>query len=130
VLALPYYPSYDLEPTPPDFAATYDRVPKGEVEIRRDSAVESADGHHLGQVDGFLVDDSHLITHVVLDQGDPLERREVLIPIGTVARVETDEVKLTLTKDEVGALPPVMVRRWPRPLEHRSRRGSTNKEGA
>jgi hypothetical protein len=94
-------------------------VPKGEVEIRRDSAVESADGHHLGQVDGFLVDDSQLITDVVLEQGDPLERREVLIPIGTVARVETDAVTLSLTKDEVGALPPVMVRRWPRPLEHR-----------
>jgi hypothetical protein len=28
VLALPYYPSYDLEPTPPDFAARYDR-PEG-----------------------------------------------------------------------------------------------------
>ena len=114
VLALPYYPSYDLEPAPVDFAARYDRVPKGEVEIRRASAVESADGHHLGDVDGFLVDDSQLITHVVLEQRDPLERREVLIPIGAVARVETDAVTLSLTKDEVGALPPVAVRRWPR----------------
>ena len=52
VLALPYYASYDLEPTPVDYAARYDRVPKGEVEIRRASAVESADGHHLGDVDG------------------------------------------------------------------------------
>ena len=119
VLALPYYPSYDLQATPPDFAARYDRVPKGEVEIRRASAVESADGHHLGDVDGFLVDDNQLITHVVLEQSDPLERREVLIPIGAVARVESDAVTLSLTKDEVGALPPVAVRRWPRPLEHR-----------
>jgi sporulation protein YlmC with PRC-barrel domain len=119
VLALPYYPSYELEATPPDFAARYDRVPKGEVEIRRASAVESADGHHLGQVDGFVVDDDQLITHVVLEQGDRSERREVSIPIGAVARVETDRVTLTLTKDEVGALRPVAIRRWPRPLEHR-----------
>jgi hypothetical protein len=119
VLALPYYPSYDLEPAPVDYAAKYDRVPKGEVEIRRTSAVESADGHHLGDVDGFLVDDSQLITHVVLEQGHAWERRDVLIPIAAVARVETDEVTLTLTKDEVGALPPVAVRRWPRPQEHR-----------
>jgi hypothetical protein len=119
VLALPYYPSYDLQATPPDYAARYDRVPKGEVEIRRASAVDSADGHHHGQVDGFLVDDNQLITHLVLEQGHPWERREVLIPISAVARVETDAVTLSLTKDEVGALPPVTVRRWPRPLEHR-----------
>ena len=119
VLALPYYPSYDVEPAPVDYAARYDRIPKGEVEIRRASAVDSPDGHHLGQVDGFLVDDDQLITHVVLEQGHPWERREVLIPIGAVARVETDAVTLSLTKDEVGGLPPVAVRRWPRPLEHR-----------
>ncbi len=122
VLALPYYPSYDLGPAPVDYAARYDRVPKGEVEIRRASAVESADGHHLGDVDGFLVDDEGLITHVVLAQGHPWERREVVIPIGAVARVETDDVTLSLTKDEVGALPPAAVFRWPRPLEHRGPR--------
>jgi hypothetical protein len=119
VLALPYYPSYDLEAAPVDYSARYDRVPKGEVEIRRASTVESADGQHLGDVDGFLVDDNQLITHVVLEQGHPWERREVLIPIGAVAQVETDAVTLSLTKDEVGALRPVAVRRWPRPLEHR-----------
>jgi hypothetical protein len=37
-------------------------------------------------------------------------------------RVKTDVVTLGLTKDEVGALPPVAVRRWPRPLEHRGPR--------
>ena len=52
VLALPYYPWYDLGPTPIDYAARYDRVPKGEVEIRRASEVRSADGHLLGTVDG------------------------------------------------------------------------------
>jgi hypothetical protein len=118
VLALPYYPWYELEPAPIDFAVTYDRVPKGEVEIRRASAVHSADGQHLGDVDGFLVDDSELITHVVLERGHPWERREVAIPIGAVARVETDAVTLSLTMDEVAALPPVAVQRWPRPGEH------------
>jgi sporulation protein YlmC with PRC-barrel domain len=119
VLALPYYPWYDLEPAPIDFAVTYDRVPKDEVEIRRASAVDSADGQRLGNVDGFLVDDSELITHLVLERGHLWERREVAIPIGAVARVETDAVTLRLTMDEVAALPPVAVRRWPRPVEHR-----------
>jgi sporulation protein YlmC with PRC-barrel domain len=118
VLALPYYPAYGLEPTPVDYAVSYDRVPKGEVEIRRASEVDSADGHRLGHVDGFLVDEDELITHVVLEQGPPWERREVAVPIGAVAQVETDAVTLRLTKGEVAALPPVEIRRWPRPGEH------------
>ncbi len=118
MLALPYYPAYDLEPTPVDYAVTYDRIPKHEVEIRRTSAVASADGHALGRVDGFLVDRDELVTHVVLEQGHAWERREVAVPIGAVARVETDAVTLRLTKDEVAALPQVEVRRWPRPVEH------------
>lgn len=118
VLALPYYPAYGLEPTPIDYAVTYDRVPKGEVEIRRASEIVSADGHRLGHVDGFLVDEDELITHVVLEQGPPWERREMAVPVGAVAQVETDEVTLRLTKDEVAALPPVEIRRWPRPGEH------------
>ncbi|MGZ8783583.1 MAG: hypothetical protein ACXWZB_08810 [Gaiellaceae bacterium] len=111
VFALPHYSSYDLEPAPVDDAARYDRVPKGEVEIRRASAVESADGHHLGDVDGFLVDVEGLISHVVLERGHPWERREVAIPIGAVARVETDKVTLSLSKGEVGALPPAAIQR-------------------
>ena len=118
VFALPYYSAYDLEPVPVDYAVTYDRIPKREVEIRRASAVESADGHRLGHVDGFLVDADDLITHLVLEQGHPWERRELAVPIGAVARVETDAVTLALRKHEVAALPSVEVRRWPRPVEH------------
>ena len=111
VLTFPH-PFYDLEPTPIDYAARYDRVPKGEVEIRRASDVRSADGHLLGTVDGFVVDESQLITHVVLTQEQhPWERREVAIPIGAVAQVETDAVTVSLTKDDVRALPAVAVRR-------------------
>jgi sporulation protein YlmC with PRC-barrel domain len=115
---LPYYPAYGLEPTPVDYAVSYDRVPKGEVEIRRASEVDSADGHRLGHVDGFLVDEDELITHVVLEQGPPWERREVAVPIGAVTQVATDAVTLRLTKDEVAALPVVEIRRWPHPVDH------------
>lgn len=118
VLALPYYPAFGLEPQLVDYAVSYDRVPKGEVEIRRASEVDSADGHRLGHVDGFVVGEDELITHVVLEQGPPWERREVAVPIGAVAQVETDAVTLRLTKEEVAALPPVEIRHWPRPGEH------------
>ena len=118
VLALPYYYAYDLEAEAIDYAVTYDRIPKREVEIRRASAVDSADGHQLGHVHGFLVGGEEVITHLVLELGHPWERREVAVPIGAVARVENDAVTLRLSKDEVAALPPVAVRRRPRPGEH------------
>jgi sporulation protein YlmC with PRC-barrel domain len=117
VLALPYY---DYEwmgaPTPYDAHASlvYDRIPKGEVEIRRASVVVSADGHRLGHVDGLLVEADEHITHVVLERGHLWGRREVTIPIGAVAKVETDSVTLDLTKDQVAGLSAVPVRRPPR----------------
>jgi sporulation protein YlmC with PRC-barrel domain len=119
VLAQPYYgtgPGYGYETGlagyDPHVSMTYDRIPKGEVEIRRASEVTSSDGHQLGRVDGFLVDGDDAITHFVLEQGHLWGKREVTIPIGTVARVHTDAVTLTLTKDEVGELPSVPVHRW------------------
>ena len=92
VFALPYYgyagvgePAIEYDP---QVSMTYDRVPKGEVEIRRASEVMSADGHRLGHVDGLLVDSDDQITHVVLSV-PPLGTREVTIPISAVARVKT-----------------------------------------
>ena len=115
VLAMPYYAGLDVGQFPGELASHvtmyYDRVPKGEVEVRRASAVISADGHSLGEVDGFVVDADEHITHFVLERGHLWGRKEVTIPIGAVARVESDAVHVALSKDEVGALPAVRVGR-------------------
>jgi len=115
VLASPYYTSIDVGQFPdqldPYSTMSYDRVPKGKVEIRRTSAVISAEGHSLGEVDGFVVDADEYITHFVLERGHLWGRKEVTIPIGAVARVESDAVYLALSKDEVGALPAIHVGR-------------------
>ncbi len=116
VLASPYYAAdfgagLETFPIDPNLGLIYDRVPKGEVEIRRSSDVWSADEHHLGEVDGFLVDGEAHITHLILERGHLWGRREVTIPIGAVAKVETDAATLSLTKEQVGALPSVRVRR-------------------
>jgi sporulation protein YlmC with PRC-barrel domain len=95
----------------PHVMLSYDRVPMGEVEIRRASSVTSADGHHLGHVDGFVLDGEQQIAHFVLEHGHLWGRREVVIPAVAIARVETDEVVLTLSKDAVGALPSARVHR-------------------
>jgi sporulation protein YlmC with PRC-barrel domain len=95
----------------PHMMVSYDRIPMGEVEIRRASGVTSADGHDLGHVDGFVLDSDQQIAHLVLEHGHLWGRREVVIPTSAVARVENDEVTLTLSKDEVGALPSARVHR-------------------
>ena len=100
--------SVDIDP---HVMLSYDRIPMGEVEIRRASSVTSADEHHLGHVDGFVLDSEQQIAHLVLEHGHLWGRREVVIPVSAVARVDTDEVVLTLSKDEVGALPSARVHR-------------------
>jgi sporulation protein YlmC with PRC-barrel domain len=115
VLALPYYDSTGLAgpvDAVGDMGVVYDRVPKGEVEVRRSSRVMAADGHYLGDVDGFLLDDDDHITHFVLERGHLWGRREVTVPIGAVESVASDVVTLQLSKDEVGDLPSHKVHRW------------------
>lgn len=111
VLVLPFYGSDAWLPHDAVISATFDRVPKGDVEIRRSSTVTSADGHHVGHVDGLVVDGEEHVTHVVLEHGHLWGRREVTIPIADVAQVAPDAITLRLTKDEVGALEPLPVRR-------------------
>jgi sporulation protein YlmC with PRC-barrel domain len=116
MLGLPYFQAIDTAPieTDPHIVFGYDRVPKGEVEIRRASAVTASDGADLGHVDGFVVDGEGHVSHVVLERGHLWGRREVTIPIGAVERVENDAVVLRLAKDEVEALPSHRVHRWGR----------------
>jgi sporulation protein YlmC with PRC-barrel domain len=115
VLALPLYHESDSFGPVVDAETRvligYDRVPAHTVEIRRASAVTSADGHHLGHVDGFLVSPDGT-ADIVLERGHLWGRREIVIPAGSVERIEDDAVTLTLTKDEVGALASRRVHRW------------------
>ena len=116
LLAMPYYQDlggdqparrfdYDQHVT-----VRYDRIPKGEIELRRASAVRSSDGQDLGHVDGFIVDDEEHITHIVLEHGHLWGKREIAIPVGAIAAMETDSAVLSLTKDEVGAIRATRVR--------------------
>jgi len=89
---------------------TRDRVPVGEVEVRRGEHVHATDGD-IGRVQGLVVDPAdHHVTHVLLDEGHLWGKKEVAIPIGNVTGVD-DGVRLSLTKDEVADLPPVELDR-------------------
>jgi sporulation protein YlmC with PRC-barrel domain len=115
VLALPVYQEVDgmgsvVDPDP-HVLVNYDRIPKHEVEIRRASPVISSDGHHVGHVDGFLIGTGDT-ADIVLERGHLWGKREIVIPADCVAQVENDQVTLSLTKDEVGALDPRRLHRW------------------
>jgi sporulation protein YlmC with PRC-barrel domain len=86
----------------PHMTVSFDRIPKGTVEIRRDSEVSSSDGHHVGHVVGFVLDDREKITRLVLEHGHLWGKRELEIQSGSIDRILSDEVVLTLSKDEVG----------------------------
>lgn len=95
----------------PRQTVTYDKVPLGEVEVRRGEHVEATDGR-IGQVQGLVVDPAdHHVTHFLLEEGHLWGKKQVAIPIGAVTRVEDDVVRLKLSKDEVRDLPAVDVSR-------------------
>ncbi|MGH7640643.1 MAG: PRC-barrel domain-containing protein [Candidatus Dormibacteria bacterium] len=86
-------------------AVTTDRVPVGEVEVRRGDHVHATDGT-IGRVQGLVIDADHQVTHVLLDEGHLWGEKQVSIPISAVTGVD-DGVHLNLTKDQVRDLPPV-----------------------
>jgi hypothetical protein len=89
-------------------AVTYDKVPPGEVEVRRGQRVHASDGP-IGHVRGLVIDPGdHQVTHVLLDEGHLWGRKEVSIPISAVTGVDDDGVRLSLTKAEIADLPPVV----------------------
>jgi hypothetical protein len=84
---------------------TVDSVPFGEVAIRRELAVCATDGE-IGQVQGLVVEPGgHYVTHVLLQEGHALGRKEVAVPIGAVAKIGTLLIRLSLTKRQVKDLP-------------------------
>lgn len=89
-------------------AVTYDKVPLGEVAIRRGEHVHATDGE-IGRVQGLVIDtsDQH-VTHVLLQEGHLWGRKEVAIPVSAVARVE-DGIWLKISKQDVQNLPPVGI---------------------
>jgi uncharacterized protein YrrD len=104
-IEMPYQdggPFVDYSPQPdPRIMMSYDRVPKGTVEIRRMSSVTTADGHIAGRLEGVIVD-GRKITHIVLLRAYLWRRREISVPIEAVSQIATDDVSLTLSRRELG----------------------------
>lgn len=87
---------------------TRERVPLGDVQIRRHQSVHATDGD-IGRVRGLVVDprDDH-VTHVLLEEGHLWGKKTVAIPIGAVESVK-DGIQLALGKDQVRDLPEIEI---------------------
>jgi hypothetical protein len=82
-----------------------DRVPVGEVEIRRGDPLHARDGW-VGEVEELVIDPvDRRITHVILQEGHVWGRKHIAVPLGGANRVG-DEIRVDLTKDEIEAMPP------------------------
>jgi len=105
-MSLPYViPETEMIPV------EHERIPPGELAVRRGVSVEATDGH-AGRVDEFLVNpaDGH-ITHLVLREGHLWGKKDVTIPVSQIDHIEDDAVYLKLDKHSVEVLPSVSVRR-------------------
>jgi hypothetical protein len=84
---------------------TSDNAPEGETGVVRHQRVHAADGE-IGHLKGFAVDPAgHRVTHVLLREGHLWGHREVAIPVSAVASLDAG-IRLSLTKEQVGDLPP------------------------
>ena len=85
---------------------TEDRVPDGDVEVRRGEHVHATDGE-IGRIHGFVINPTdHALTHIILDEGHLWGQKTVAIPISAIKDLN-DGVRLSITKEEVGNLPSV-----------------------
>jgi sporulation protein YlmC with PRC-barrel domain len=89
----------------------HERIPPGELAIRRGARVEATDGH-VGRVDEFLVDPTNgYITHLVLREGHLWGQKDVTIPVSQIDHIEEDSVYLKLDKHSIEMLPTIPVHR-------------------
>ncbi len=87
------------------------QVPSGGRAVRRWARVKATDGD-VGQIDEFIMDqESGHITHLVLREGLPWNKKQVTIPVSEIERIEDYTVYLKLKKQAVKALPSIPVRR-------------------
>lgn len=113
--SLPYDEPYEVWPyamyeTLP-MALEHERIPAGEVVIRRGTSVEATDGA-VGKVDEFLVDpENDNISHLVLREGHLWGRKDVTIPVSEIDKITDEAVYLKLDKETIETLPTVPVRR-------------------
>jgi uncharacterized protein YrrD len=86
-------------------------IPAGELAIHTGAKVISLDGK-VGKVDEFLVDPhSDRISHLVMREGHLWGKKDVLIPVACIDKMDEESVKVNLDKQQIEALPEIPLHR-------------------
>lgn len=87
------------------------RIPNGDLAVRLGTQVRAADGR-IGEVNEFVVNpDNWQITHIVLREGLPWDKKQVSIPVSEIERIEEKTVYLKINKRAVKNLPSISMQR-------------------
>jgi uncharacterized membrane protein len=111
----PVAPSYDLPYVIPVGAVAIpvevERIPPGELAVRRGTTVEATDGH-IGKVGELVVEEeSGHVTHLVLQEGHLWDKKQIILPLSAIDVVQEGTVYLKLDKKAVEQLPAMHVAR-------------------
>jgi hypothetical protein len=89
------------------------QIPPGELAVHRGTRVEAKDGY-VGKVDEFVVNPKNgLITHLVIREGHPWGKKDVIIPLSAMGKTHDGTMFLKLNKHQIESLPTFPVhRRW------------------
>lgn len=88
-----------------------ERVPPGELAVRRGAQVEATDGT-VGVLGEFLIDPaSGHVTHFVLQEGHLWGKKEVTVPVSAIDRSLESTIFLKLDRDGVERMPAIPVQR-------------------
>ena len=81
--------------------------------MRRGTRVKATDGY-VGHVDEFVVNpENGHITHLVMREGHPWGKKDVMIPLSAMGDTRDDTVFLKIDKHQIESLPAIPVkRRW------------------
>jgi len=107
VYLAPYVSPLDLEYIP----VGVERIPFGELAVRRGANVEATDGY-VGRFGEFLVDpQSGAATHLILQEGHLWGKREIVLPFSAVDQMIENTISLKLDKASVEKLPSIPLLR-------------------
>jgi sporulation protein YlmC with PRC-barrel domain len=88
-------------------------IPMNELPVTRGTRVLSADGHAIGTVDEFLIDqDGGHVTHLVFREGHIFGEKDVFIPVTEIETIRESDILLALDKKSIERLPSIPSRHF------------------
>ena len=87
-------------------------LPDGDRGVAVHAVAAHATDGAIGHVEGLIIEPgTHQVTHVLLQQGHLWGRKDVAVPLSAGRDLDDDGLQLSVTRQEVGDLPPVPVGR-------------------